>query len=908
MATEDDAVDNPQLTDLAQAVVAQMFAPGNLRKAEIVAEGGLTGFIKNLIAIAIPLGVGIIAPFAEGIAQGENLAAPAMARLNRLAVSDLLGVDIPESTFAGPGTGKRVAADMAIGDAILKAIAAPGGAITASDDPAKKYLSLMVGYSLEGWLEGWMFQAVSQLFSLGQINLDKFAELDDILAQALGFGRLSSRILRPYTDTLIQQPLEWKVNKTYTPKLLTAAEVARQFFRGRWTREQVNEELGRQGYSPARIEALLNSARKTVSASDILYLQRDGGMPRATAETMLKEMGFDSETITLLFAAEDTRRYRAMLEQTANVAGAAYIDGHLSSAEFQSLLSTIYPQAEERDLFLQLVNLKKLASQKRLSKGEVEIAVKRNILSMLDYRRYLEREGYDGDSIATLELLLRDEIAGEAENARKRAELERQREEERQRRAADAERRRLELEARNAARIPPLGDIRRAVVLGVVTADRYVEQLRALKYPAADIDFLTELLALDRQAQLDKEERAEELANARPNPDLPVAVLERAAVAGVMPIADYGNILRDRGYDDAERGILVSLAQQKLDARIAAEELRAQLADERGARGLQLAQAERATKRGLWSLQDFRAWLDASGFEAFAAGVLVELMRADLADLAEAETRRAAIGAELRARDVSLSDVEDAVLRGLRTMDDYRAVLARFRYSLTDQALLVDLLTARLDERRAAELLRADVASATADQRLSLKQIERAVQLGTVTLDAYRAYLAEAGYRDFDADVLVASLVADVQAARADDVARAQVLAGAGVQARAIEDVETAIVAGDETLTAYVALLRSLGVDDRTVERLARRLDEMVSDRADALALETAVDVVLKPKQLSSAQWAAAVREGLRSIEDYAAFLALEGYGDAEVQILATLLARSIEKSTTKTPREGGTA
>lgn len=907
MATEDDAIDNPQHTELAAAIVAQLVAPGNLRKAEVTGLNVATEVVKFLVATAIPLGVGFIAPFAEGIAQGENLAAPAMARLNRLAVSDLLGVDIPESTFAGPGAGKRVSSDMAIGDAILKSIAAPGGAIAPSDDPAKKYLSLMVGYSLEGWLEGWMFQAVSQLFSLGQLNLDKFAELDDILAQALGFGRLSSRILRPYTDTLIQQPLEWKVNKTYTPHLLSPAEAARQFFRGRWTREQVNEELGRQGYSADRIEALLNGQRKTISASDVLYLQRDGGMPRATAELMLREMGYDSETITLLFAAEDTRRYRAMLEQTANVAAAAYIDGFLSSAEFQSTLSTIYPQAEERELFLQLVNLKKLASQKRLSKGEVETAVKRNILSMIDYRRYLEREGYDGDSVATLELLLRDEISGEAENARRRAEIERQREEERQRRAEEAERRRLELEAREAARIPPLGDIRRAVVLGVVPIDRYVDQLRALKYPAADIDFLTELLALDRQAQLDKEERAEELASARPNPDLPIAVLERAAVAGVMPVADYGNILRDRGYDDAERAILVGLAQQKLDARLAAEALRAEMAEARGARGLQLAQAERATKRGLWSLGDFRAWLDQSGFDAFAAGVLVELMRGDLADLAEAESRRAAIGAELRARDVSLSDVEDAVLRGLRTLDDYRAVLARFRYTPMDQQLLIDLLTARLDERRAAAALRADVAAATQDQRLSLKQIERAVQLGTVTLDAYRAYLGEAGYRDFDADVLTASLVADVQAARADDAARAIVLAGAGVQAAAVEDVEAAVVAGDENLTAYVALLRSLGVDNATVERLARRLDELVRDRADALALETAVDVVLKPKQLSSSQWAAAVREGLRSLEDYAAFLELEGYGDAEVQILTTLLARSIEKTATKPPREGGT-
>lgn len=905
-ANEDEATQTPAMTELAQAIVFQLMKPGTLRGLEVVGSNTLADWVKMLIAAAIPLGVTLIEPFARGIAEGENLAAPAMARLNALAINDLLGTNISESTMAGPGAGRKVAGDIAIGDAILRSFATAGGAIQPDDAPAKKYLSLMVGYSMEGWLEGWMFQAVTQLFSLGQVNLDKFAELDDILANALGLGRMSSRIIRPYVRTLVETPLQWKVNKTYTPTLLSAAEAARQFFRGRWTREQVNEELGRQGYSTDRIEALLNGQRKTVSASDILYLQRDGGMPRATAELMLKEMGYDAETIVLLFAAEDARRYRAMLEQTANVAGAAYIDGHMTSAELQAYLSEIYPQPEERALFMSLLEAKRIAGRKRLSKADVEDAVKRNILSMIDYRRWAEAEGYDADSIMTLELLLAAEIGDAAEQARRRAEIERQREEAEKKRKEEAEKRRLELEARRAASIPPLADLKKAVIRGVVPIDRYSAQLRALEYPAADISFLVQLLQEDRDAQLEKEEQAAALALLGPQRDLSIGDLTRAVVAELLSPAELMARARDAGYDADEAALLGALAAQQRDDAREAKRRREEAAAAAAKRGLSLAQAERAVLHGIWTLGDYGGWLKSAGFDDFTISILTALLRTTMETQTRAVARAAAIADDVKTRNISLAQIEQAVIRGLRPIDEYRRVLQEGRYSDVDQQLLIDLLTSKILDAGAADAARATIAAASKNRRVSLAQIERAVQLGTVSLDAYRAWLADVGYTGIDAEILIDATVSDLRRVRADEELHTALLDKVGARAGDVVELERQVIAGDESPAAYVALLRALRVADADVDRLVARLQLLAADDADARALAEIADNTLTTRGLSMAQWAEAVRAQLRTLDDYAAFLTTQGFDAADVQILTTLLAGDLDRAAAKQPRGGG--
>src|SRR5262245_4225665 len=229
--------------------------------------GGLGGVAA---AVAAPVGVAI----ARAIAEAEDIVAPALADMAATAVNDMFGTNVSASAFEGGiRRGNRKAAANALGDGLLKAVSGDGGALEPSDEAAARYVTVMANMALEGWYQKWFFEFTSSMIPwLNVGNVETFGSLDEKVAEVMGLVRLTRRVMSPIIDTKIVTPLRWKVNKDHRPELLAPSEAIRQFVRGRWSREQLDEELSRQGWSAERIDALIASAAKHFTLDTLDYL------------------------------------------------------------------------------------------------------------------------------------------------------------------------------------------------------------------------------------------------------------------------------------------------------------------------------------------------------------------------------------------------------------------------------------------------------------------------------------------------------------------------------------------------------------------------------------------------------------------------------------------------------------
>lgn len=891
MAIDDEPnTDTPIVGDFAKAFLAEAMDPKQLEKLQRMLVNALTEGIKIVFfGISATLST-LAAPIVEGILGGEEAASGAYSKVAAAALSAMFNVHIDQSEMRPFSMGGHEGAARAIGDAVFRGMAEPHLPLEPGDANAKKYIGTMVNIGVEGWLNGFIFELATEVSTLGYVKPEKFAELKDVMIQVLGLSRLSRRVFGPYVNTLIVEPFKWQLNKTYRPQMLGAALLAREVARGRKTREQAFEELARQGWSDDRIEAMLSDSRKKLGASDITFLQAHGGLTDQAASDLYKDLGYDDATAKWLLLIEQLKSDHALEQKIADAAEAAYIVGGIDRAELLASLQTVYPDPHERELVSHLVDLKKAARGKRISKGDIEDCVQRGISSMIDFRHWCELEGYDDDSTSMMELRLSSVIQGKeaAETERKRIAKEKAA----AKAIADAEaaKRKADLEARAAHGEPEIGDIKTAVVRGFVPMGRYQDALTERKYSSSDIAFLIDVLQQQRDEYVAAAKKRVDAEAAALVKGLSLGDLERAYVDGIFSRADYERHLSDIGYSSADVAVLSAVAEGKRQAKIDAEARRVAAQKQLADKGLSLDQAQRAVKSEIWTIAQYEQWLSDAGFNAGAASILSALLRDDIERTARAEQKRNEIAAQLKVAGVSLSDLETAVLQGVRPIADYSKFLAKKNYPPEDAQLLVDLLTAKLADQAAAKAKQEEAANATKDRALTWAQVVQAVKLGTVTIDAARHYLTTLKYTAADAQLLIDSLAIEIQQQRAAEAQRAKIAAELLVRHLSLADMERAVYAGEKTVPEYRAFVQSQGYAAGDADLLAQLVADKLKDRQEAERLHAAVAAQLKAKTLTLSQWDDAVGRGERTLGEYVMFVTSLGYSADDAQLLADLL------------------
>lgn len=897
---EKTSTTTPLLGDFAETIIEKLIDPAISSKIGKITENILIEVLKNVVAIVLKIAGEGGAILVKGIAEGEDAAGDAFGELASAAVADLFGVRPSPSSLRGRGNrGARAQVANDIGDMLFRAFmgqahAASGGGIQPSDAPAKAFLTTMTQLGLEGWLEGWVIEALS----LGQ--MEQFGELDDIISHVLGLGRAAAAVHGPVVKDFIVTPLEWKLNKEHRATLLTASLAVRQFVRGQWSREKMVEELARQGYSDDRIEALINAQLQFFSAGDVRRFVYRGHWDKDRGLQHLKDQGYTPEGAEDAIRLEGLRRSEQLDNALGNAIVNAYVDRRISDAELTGLLQDAVLVDEERELLKVEARTRRELNIRRLSPAEARAAVRARVLSVRDYRQALEREGYPPDDVLALELVLRAEMdeAAKAEDLRRQALEERAREKAKREEERAARKAELEREREQHAR-GPLGPLEQAAIRGLISLER-VAEVYGFDYDAETVEILMELLEDRRVAFVAQEEKRKEAEQRIKRRGLSIDEARRAVFDRIITIEEFRARLGAMNIDAGDADIITATLAADVAARDEAERKRREAESRAEKKKINITKFETLVRRGHRSLDQYAALLADLDFDEGSIAAMVELLQVHIADDEAARLERERKEEELRNRGLSIQQFRRGVLLGVKTPDDYSTFLIDNHFSVDAQIVLMAELRDDLAEAEAARARRKAAELESAARKLPLSAIRRAAQLGVISPDVYVQRLRDAKYAEEDIDIdldLLLMEIADVQQKRAARDAAEQQVQQKGLS---LAVVERAVKAGVQTLDDYRAAAYGAGYGQADVETLVDLLARELAQLEEARRRREQIAAEAGDRMLSLSQLEEAVKKDLATLDDYYAGVLALGYGADDAELLTSLVAVDLEAKAAK--------
>lgn len=869
--------------------------------ATYVARSDLAKVIATLVAdvvgVLVATGVTLTAPIgvglAKGIAQSEDLVAGSLSGMAAAAVNDMFGVNVPASAFEGGiQHGKRTSASDALAAGLLQQLRGTASSLEPDDAAATRYLGVVVNMALEGWYQKWFFEFITSLVPQLDIGkIENFGSLDDKMAQALGIGRLTRRVLSPIVDTTIVEPLRWQTNKTYRPNLLAAADVVRQVSRGRWTEEQGREELARQGWSEDRIAALFNAQRKFFGAGDVRTFVDRAHWTREQGIQHLKDQGYDLDTAEDALRLEGLHRFEQLEGQEATALISAYASRDIERGEFLAQLETNVSSPTERALFAELGELRRTLNIKPLSSGEVAAAVEAEILAFPDYVAALRREGYVEPAVTVKELLLRARIDTTKTIAQHRAAVEAARALEQAQRDVEQKAKRAQVEAdRLKKRRGSVSDLERATVIGLIPIARY-EEVIAGDYDADTVDIMVGLVEDERQKYVTQQQRAADAAQRVNRRGLDVGQLQQAVLSNLLTIPEFSARLTQLGFDPSDVSILAeTLAVRKHDQDMARQK-RDDAAAAAARRSIDLPKLETLVRKGIQPIDAYAAQLEALGYDEADRADLVALLEQRIAEDRAAEAARRAQADQADAGELTIDQFRRSVLLGLQSMSAFDLFLTTTGVNADVHALLVAELEDDLAQAEAARRRRDAAAATNGPRELPLDVVARAARLGIVSVSVYQDRLARAGYSPDDIALeteLLTTEIADVQAARQQRDALPFTIGEKGLT---LAQLAVAVKAGVRPLEDYRAAAITAGLKADAVETLVRVLGDELRETQAAKVRREQLGSELDARGTSLAVLGDQVRSGALTLDAYFEQLVALGIAPEDADVLWTLLS-----------------
>jgi hypothetical protein len=833
----------------------------------------------------------------QGLHAIEEPFLPVIAAMVAPILAGLFGAEIGEDFVRrkmGRGDGTRGA--QAIVNGFMAAIVGDTpGEIQPSDAGARRVAAAAVQASLESTFNALVPEVLSDLIPLeGVGHFTALTELPEGILRTLGVSRLVRRAIQPIVTVCCTTPATWHMNKLHRPTLLGASTLAKQIARHPESREKWLEDLRREGYAEDRIEALINEQARFRSVADLFRLVRASEWSEGDALRHLRDQGYDDAGARDELLLEKLRAIETFDRSLASTAIDGFVSGRITESDLAGFCSGVTISEQEKAQYIELAHARRLCGQKALSSAEAERCVRAEVLSVRDYRDALRREGRTEEAVTALELLLRYELDKAHTAAEHRADMERERAAEKQARVDAATARAAEVAAaRERERRGTRADLERAAVLGLVPLSR-VGELYAATFDADTAATLLDLLEGRRQDYLAEQAKREDAERRGRVRGVDVGALEAAALAGVLTLDELRGELARLGFPPADVALLADTVAAKIADRQAAEDQRAQAAAAAKVKKISLGTIETLVRRGHRSMAEYDRVLADLGFDDAARAMMRELLQVQIDDDARARAEREAADAKLRARGISLEQFRRGVLLGLRTVDEFMSFLVGEKFTPAAVQLLVDELRADLAEADAARQRRIAAEAAKDTREAPLADVARAVRLGRLSLDIYRARLKRSGYSADDVELEVDLLVTELAEAKAARDKREQADAAARDKGLNLSDTERAVRAGLLPIDAYTAAVRTAGFAADAAAVLTRLLADEIAEAAAERARRAAIEAAGDERRVPLPAVAAAVKAGLRSIEDYYAAVRALGYPDEDAALLTELLEREL--------------
>jgi hypothetical protein len=394
----------PSFTEQAKAQVTGAIEGGFwedlLHKYFIGHVTGPHAIITGIVSLVDWIAAGAVALF--GMFQGRD--APGFYGLISEVLSDLLGVDINTQTIEQAFWRKgELGAYRVIGkdywDVWMKELGNPS-AITPESGlaSANGFIGYLLGFSIR---QGNLALLDSFLPETLRV-LDGIKEYGELMQRSLGFGRMARQALHPLIQTLITDPLQWYVNRQYTPKLLGEGLAVRAFNRGWIDRATLDTEMSYAGYSQTRISTLIKDALTELGPTEAWTLYKTGGYTGNQLAQALQTSGMDpgaiGDYVQAKLAAEVEPYTTALIADWKN----QLLGGYISLSQFEGYVNSLKLPIEAKIALNQAVGQLFEYPRRKLTLAEVQSAFVEGLLDATEVSNWLIKEGYSDDDAQVL--------------------------------------------------------------------------------------------------------------------------------------------------------------------------------------------------------------------------------------------------------------------------------------------------------------------------------------------------------------------------------------------------------------------------------------------------------------------------------------------------------------------------
>jgi len=264
----------------------------------------------------------------------------------------------------------------------------------------------------------------------------------------------------------------------------------------------------------------------------------------------------------------------------------------------------------------------------------------------------------------------------------------------------------------------------------------------------------------------------------------------------------------------------------------------------------------------------------------------------------------------------TMGEGELLVKKGLWNLNEFRDLATYHGYSPEDERdlellLLVEIKDAAdaASKRAAAEQARKDAAKAHAaaaaakalqvkteieSKGVSQAQYETLVEEGLRSFQQYHAYLTSKGIAIDNADALVTVLGNKLASKKAAAALKAAAAGKAKARALDVSQLESAVKQGLISLPEFIARMEQIGMSATDAQLLGQELQGQIDSAAVKEKAAAAAKAAAAVKRVDLGQEERAVRLGLQTIQQYAAFLDAQGFEPHDRDVLVAVLGAQL--------------
>jgi hypothetical protein len=841
--------------------------------------GSILKLILRAVAYIMTL---IFQVFSQGGAGTEQVIASALAGMFEIPVSPSSFIDVQNQQ------GRQVVLTQIVSQIFSKIAAGgvpqSGGGFAISDAGAANTLKVTATVGVEGWLSGFLVEALS----LGQ--LETFAELKEIMERTLGLGHMANQAIRPLARMVARDPFQRFLNLQYRPALLDIHTAIREFMRGMIDQQTLDSILGQYGYSASQQTALVNLQKVHLSVGQLRNLIDHGNMTDTEAHAALAAQGYDQATAQAALQIPLNDHTDALQRRFVGVAMQAYSKGKIDLPTFLTYLNGKGLPAYEVTLLQTIATLEANLNEPLISLTQGTQLLDEGLWTVTQYSDLLRKHGYTLTDSNDLELLALAKMTDKQKAAAAKAAKTGTTPQTPAQIAAAAAAKAAAAAAAAEAKGVSVGAYEALVRDGIKTVSDYTTFLLDKGVSQGNAAALTSELQLKLQ-------RAAAKGTVTPtNPPAPhlahlsLSQLESAVKGGHLTMANFQTDLVGLGYTTSDAALLVVMLQDDIAAAAAKAAALGTAKNTAVVKRVNLAALEKAARLGIIQVSDFSTELAARGFPPTDVSLLVAELNAQITADKAAAAAKGTTTTTAATKTLTIDQLGRAVRAGLASIGEYAAALKAANYDAGSIAQLTGLLQLQMDNDAHTLAASGQAAAKTAARGISLSQLERAVKLGLVPIANYTSTLQAAGVDSTDAALLTTALQAQVKTTTAT-VAKvptiSQMLATRGLS---LADLESKTIKGVLSLQQFQQQLLDAGVGNVDIQNLSMLVTEEIANLQSQAALKAAAGQTAKARGLNLSQFEKAVVEGVKTLQEYHDFVVSLNYSNADADTLTNVV------------------